>query len=53
MVRLSLAGKGRDGKPIRRLVRFEDVVDGERFAMRVVDDTSLDPVVLVALPRDD
>ena len=42
LARLQLRWEGRDGKPIERIVRFEDVVDGESYAMRVVDDTSLD-----------
>ena len=42
LARLQLGWEGRDGKPIERTVRLEDLVEGERFAMRVVDDTSLD-----------
>ena len=42
LARLQLSWEGRDGRPIERTVRLEDVVEGERFAMRVVDDTSLD-----------
>ncbi len=42
LARLQLRWEGRDGKPIERTVRFEDVLDGESYAMRVVDDTSLD-----------
>lgn len=41
--RLKLSWEGRDGAPIERTVQFEDVVKGERFAMRVIDDSSLDP----------
>lgn len=41
--KLMLSWEGRDGKPIERTVQFEDVVEGERFALRVVDDSSLDP----------
>jgi Zn-dependent protease len=41
--RLFLSWEGRDGSPIERIVRFDDVVDNERFSMRIVDDTSLDP----------
>lgn len=40
--RLKLSWEGRDGLPIQRLVRFEDVVAGERFALRIEDDSSLD-----------
>ena len=40
---LKLSWEGRDGKPIERTVHFEDVVEGERFALRVIDDSSLDP----------
>lgn len=43
LARLRLRWEGRDGNPIERIVRLEDVVEGRRFAMRVVDDTSLDP----------
>lgn len=41
--RISLSWEGRDGQPIQRKVAFGDVVQGRRFSMRVVDDTSLDP----------
>ena len=32
---------GRDGKPIRRNVRFFDVEEGKAFTLRTIDDTSL------------
>ncbi len=35
LARLQLSWEGRDGRPIERTVRLEDVVEGERFAMRV------------------
>jgi len=41
--RLELSWQGRDGQPIERLVQFDGLSDGRAFAMRVVDDTSLDP----------
>lgn len=43
LARLKLSWESRDGSPIERTVRLEDVVQGRRFAMRVVDDSSLDP----------
>jgi Zn-dependent protease len=43
LARIQLAWEGRDGKPIEHVVRLEDVVEGERFSMRVIDDSSLDP----------
>ena len=43
LARLKLRWESRDGSPIERTVRLEDVVQGRRFAMRVVDDSSLDP----------
>src|SRR5690606_31980439 len=42
LVRIQLSWEGRDGRPIEHIVRLEDVVEGKRFAMRVVDDSSLD-----------
>jgi Zn-dependent protease len=42
LARLQLGWEGRDGRPIERTVRLEDFVEGERFAMRVTDDSSLD-----------
>ena len=42
LARLQLSWEGRDGKPIERTVRLEDVVEGERFALRVTDDSSLE-----------
>ncbi len=42
LVRIRLGWEGRDGKPIEHVVRLDDVADGERFAMRVVEDSSLD-----------
>ncbi|BCG87657.1 hypothetical protein MesoLj113c_37670 [Mesorhizobium sp. 113-3-9] len=40
--RIMLSREGRDGKPIERKARFDDVVEGSRFSMRVVEDTALD-----------
>lgn len=40
--RLRLCWEGRDGAPIERRVVIEDVAEGERFSLRIVDDTSLD-----------
>lgn len=40
--RIMLSWEGRDGKPIERRARFEDIVEGSRFAMRVIEDTALD-----------
>jgi Zn-dependent protease len=42
-VDITLSWEGRDGEPIRRVGRVEDVDEGRRFSMRFVDDTSLDP----------
>src|SRR4051812_14720691 len=39
---IELSWEGRDGKPIERIARFEDVVEGSRFTMHVVEDTALD-----------
>lgn len=39
----TLSWEGRDGQPIQRRVRLEDVREGEGFTLRVVEDTSLDP----------
>jgi Zn-dependent protease len=41
--RITLSWEGRDGQPIQRKVAFDDVTAGQRFSMRIVDDTSLDP----------
>jgi len=41
--RVRLSWEGRDGRPIEKLLRLSDVVEGERFAARVEDDSSLDP----------
>ena len=43
MARIELSWEGRDGQPIERKARFEDVLEGSRFSMRVVEDTALDP----------
>ncbi|MER9732127.1 site-2 protease family protein [Mesorhizobium sp. M0217] len=40
--RILLSWEGRDGQPIERRSRFEDVVEGSRFSMRVIEDTALD-----------
>jgi Zn-dependent protease len=42
LARVRLGWEGRDGKPIEHVVRLEDVVEGARFSMRVVDDSSLE-----------
>ncbi len=41
-VRFESNWNGRDGKPIRRIAAIEEFVEGERFALRIVDDSSLD-----------
>lgn len=41
--RIGLSWEGRDGQPIERSVLLSDVVPGRRFAMRIEDDTALDP----------
>lgn len=40
--RIMLSWEGRDGQPIERRSRFEDVVEGSRFSMHVIEDTALD-----------
>lgn len=42
VARIMLSWEGRDGKPIERRARFDDVVEGSRFSMRVIEDTALD-----------
>jgi Zn-dependent protease len=42
-VRVRLSWEGRDGRPIEKLLRLSDVVEGERFRQEVEDDSSLDP----------
>lgn len=42
VARITLSWEGRDGKPIERKSRFEDVVEGISFSMRVIEDTALD-----------
>lgn len=42
LARIALGWEGRDGKPIEHVVRLEDVAEGERFSLRVVDDSSLE-----------
>jgi len=42
LARVRLGWDGRDNRPIERIVRLEDAVEGERFSARVVDDSSLD-----------
>ncbi|WP_246740671.1 SRPBCC family protein [Mesorhizobium sp. NZP2298] len=42
VARILLSWEGRDGKPIERRARFDDIVEGSRFTMRVVEDTALD-----------
>lgn len=39
---VELGWEGRDGKPIRRTLKFDDLVDGERFSLAIVDDSSLE-----------
>jgi len=41
-MRIALSWEGRDGKPIERLARFDNVDHGAGFEMRIVDDSSLD-----------
>jgi Zn-dependent protease len=43
LARIELSWEGRDGRPIERIARFEDVVEDSCFSMRVVEDTALDP----------
>jgi Zn-dependent protease len=43
-VRVSLSWEGRDGRPIEKVLRLSDVVEGRSFASLVEDDSSLDPV---------
>ncbi|MDX8481352.1 site-2 protease family protein [Mesorhizobium sp. VK24D] len=43
MALIKLSWEGRDGRPIERKARFDDVVEGSRFSMRVIEDTALDP----------
>ena len=50
--RLKLSWLGRDGEPIERLARFDDVVEGSRYTMRILDDTSLDPAFWVDYRED-
>ncbi|ESY77987.1 peptidase M50 [Mesorhizobium sp. LNHC221B00] len=40
--RIMLSWEGRDGKPIERRSKLEDVVEGSSFTMRVIEDTALD-----------
>ncbi|RAZ88302.1 site-2 protease family protein [Mesorhizobium hawassense] len=40
---IKLSWEGRDGSPIERKARFEDVREGSYFSMRVIEDTALDP----------
>ncbi|MER8696838.1 site-2 protease family protein [Mesorhizobium opportunistum] len=40
--RIILSWEGRDGKPIERRSKLEDVVEGSSFTMRVIEDTALD-----------
>lgn len=41
-VQLALSWDGRDGKPISRVAELGDVIEGERFTTRIVDDSSLE-----------
>ncbi len=38
---IAIAFDGRDGLPIRRVVRFDNVEEGKTFTLRTIDDTSL------------
>ena len=40
--RLTLSWGGRDDRPIERTVVLDDVVEGERYRLRVTDDSALD-----------
>lgn len=42
MARLTLGWEGRDGRPIVHRVRLEDVAEGQRFGLSVLDDSSLE-----------
>jgi len=42
LARVRLGWDGRDNRPIERIVRLDDVVEGDRFSARVIDDSSLD-----------
>jgi len=41
-IRMTIGWAGRDDKPIARVSRIYDLVEGERFSLIVEDDTSLD-----------
>jgi Zn-dependent protease len=41
-VAMALTWDGRDGRPIMRVAQHENVVEGERFTSRIVEDSSLD-----------
>src|SRR6185369_4790900 len=41
--RVQLSWEGRDGRPIEKLLRLSEIVEGERFCETVEDDSSLDP----------
>lgn len=41
--KVQLSWEGRDGRPIEKLLHLSDIIPGERFTMRVEDDSSLDP----------
>lgn len=42
---IGLSWLGRDDRPIERRIALDDVVEGRQFAMRIVDDTALDPSI--------
>ncbi len=42
LVRLEMSWQGRDDKPIQRTVHLDNVVEGERFSLSIVEDSSLD-----------
>lgn len=52
VARIMLSWEGRDGQPIERMSRFEDVVEGCRFSMRVIEDTAPRCFVLEGFLRD-
>jgi hypothetical protein len=41
--RVRLSWEGRDGRPIEKLLRLSEIVEGARFREQVEDDSSLDP----------
>lgn len=41
--RVKIGWDDREGQPIERVLSLEDIVEGERFSMAIIDDSSLDP----------